>query len=156
MSSLRYSGVSHTLQLFTSNGSVIGHWKAYNNIDHKFAKEHYKSLTHLNDGTYSVQDKSVPFLHKADADGSYGLHGIIRFNYPGHPGVGVHAGRAHAKNMPGPQHATHGCIRTTDDAMLVIIKTMGKDRLQTISIIGNNETSVQHGMARHHQHYALA
>lgn len=139
----------HALELLDRNGSLLGRWKAYN-IDRKFAKEHYRSFTHLKDGIYTIQDKSIPFRHKSDADGPYGIHGIIRFNYPGHSGIGVHAGRAHAQVMPGAQHATHGCIRTTDDAMLAIMQAIGKDPLQTISIIGNSETSVHHGMSTYH------
>ena len=50
--------------------------------------------------------------HAASANGPYGLHGIIRFDVPGHPGTGVHSGRANARHLPGPEHPTMGCIRT--------------------------------------------
>lgn len=56
------------------------------------------------------------------ANGPYDLYGIIRFNVPGHPGIGIHAGRTSTRYLPGPQHPTMGCIRTSDAAMLYITK----------------------------------
>jgi hypothetical protein len=151
MSKLTYNGHAHTIEIFDHRGKSLGKWAAYNNIDHAFAKAHYKSLTHLKDGAYSVQDQHFPYAHSADANGSYGLHGIIRFNYPGHSGVGLHSGRANATNMPGAQHATHGCVRTTDEAMAAIKGIMKGDPITTISIFGNSEHTVRHGMVKHHR-----
>src|ERR1700750_1729477 len=87
MSTLKFDGTSHKIELLDSQGSSKGAWVAYNNIDRAFAKEHYDSLTHLLNGSYDIIDQKQPHSHKADANGPYGLHGIIRFTYPHHSGV---------------------------------------------------------------------
>ena len=148
MSSLKFDGHQHRVHLLDKAGHVLGSWTAYNNIDSQFAAAHYHSLRHLENGLYPVQDPVKPHFHQADANGAYGLHGIIRFKYPGHSGVGLHAGRANDVVAPGARHATHGCIRTTDAAMAIIRDIMKNDHLTTIGIVGNNEVSVQHG---HHR-----
>lgn len=145
MSSLTYDGRTHTVEIFDDSGKSLGRWTAYNNIDRAFAKAHYNSLTHLKDGTYTVQDRNAPHAHPASANGPYGLYGIIRFDYPGHSGVGLHSGRANAAKMPGPQHATHGCIRTTDEAMAAIKDIMSCDPVKSIKVVGNSVQSVTHG-----------
>lgn len=152
MSALKFDGHIHQLELIDSKGATVGAWAAYNNIDHAFAKAHYGGLTHLMDGTYEIEDKAAPHAHKADPNGPYGSYGIIRFYYPDHSGVGVHSGRLHDKRTPGPRHATHGCIRTTDPAMLTIRNTMAKDPLTSITILHNTEESAKRGHAKHGHH----
>lgn len=133
MTTLSFNGCTHTLTLLSADGSVMGIWTAYNNVDHR------ATLKHLENGTYQILDKSTPHLHPGDnAEGAYGTWGIIRFSYPGHPGVGVHSGRAHARRKPGPEHPTMGCIRTTDDAMKRIKESMAKSSLSTITISNNS------------------
>lgn len=62
------------------------------------------------DGTFSVG----PFTPKSGGpNGSYGS-GIFHIDIPERPGIGVHAGR---ENSGGVNHATHGCIRTNEDAL---------------------------------------
>ncbi|MGU3340958.1 L,D-transpeptidase [Methylobacterium mesophilicum] len=153
MSKLIYHGGEHRVEVIGKDGKSLGKWIAYNDIDSKFAKDHYGNNRHLDNGYYTVSDKTKPYAHKPDANGPYGLHGIIRFNYPGHPGVGLHSGRANAENMPGAQHATHGCIRTTDEAMAEIIKVIANDPLITISVKGNNSHSAHKGKHKHHLHH---
>jgi hypothetical protein len=156
VSKLTYNGHTHTIEIFDDKGASLGKWTAYNNIDHAFAKAHYDSLTHLKNGSYPVQDRQFPHSHAADANGSYGLHGIIRFNYPGHSGVGLHSGRANAKHMPGAQHATHGCIRTTDEAMAAIKIIIAKDPLKNMTVQANNAHAVSHGKVKQpHAHGKL-
>lgn len=92
MSTLLFDGATHQLSLMDLNGKIIGTWPAYNNIDS------HATLTHLQNQSYYVQDNHYPHRHTANANGPHGLHGIIRFHVPGHPGIGVHSGRAHAKN----------------------------------------------------------
>ena len=67
-----------------------------------------------------------------------GSYGILRFNVPGHPGIGVHSRRANAAHLPGPPHPTEGCIRTTDDAMRSISDVIRNDPLSTIDVIRND------------------
>ena len=96
-----------------------------------------------------MQDTKVPHHYTPNPNGPYGSHGIIRFNYPHHSGVGVHSGRAHKKHNPGPQHATHGCIRTTDKAMATISAVMKEDSLTNITVEGNSVVSAAHGTMLH-------
>lgn len=64
-------------------GKVVGTWTAYNNID-----SHATIQPHIPDGTYAVVDTARPHPHAADPNGPYGSYGIVRFNVPGHVGVG--------------------------------------------------------------------
>ncbi|MBB1202652.1 hypothetical protein EGM70_20440 [Enterobacteriaceae bacterium 89] len=133
MSTLSFDGCAHTLSLMGNDGSAIGTWAAYNNVDRR------ASFTHVSNGTYLIQDKNKPHLHPGDnEDGSYGTYGIIRFNYPGHSGVGVHSGQAHHRYKPGPEHPTMGCIRTSDEAMKKIKEHMAISSLSTITVSNNS------------------
>lgn len=138
MSILKFDGKTHQLSLVNKDGSVLGSWAAYNNTDS------HATIRYVKDGTYSILDKTEPRRHKADANGPYGLYGIIRFEVPGHPGIGVHSGRAKARHLPGPEHPTMGCIRTTDTAMLTIKTVMRGDSLLTIDVENNTAVSAYH------------
>jgi hypothetical protein len=133
MSKLTFDGYEHTLSLLGNDGSIIGKWTAYNNVDRR------ATFKHVENGTYQIQDKSKPHLHPGDnADGSYGSYGIIRFSYPGNPGVGVHSGQASNRYKPGPEHPTMGCIRTSDEAMKKIKESMATSSLSTITVSNNS------------------
>ncbi|MES2295933.1 MAG: hypothetical protein V4582_02775 [Pseudomonadota bacterium] len=142
MSKMVFDGQSHQLSLIDENGMVLGSWAAYNNVDR------HATLTHVPNRTYQILDRSMPRQHAADANGPYGLHGIVRFEMPGHPGIGVHSGRASAVYRPGPEHPTQGCIRTSDDAMGVIVQTMRADPITTIEVINNNSGSAHAATVR--------
>lgn len=62
--------------------------------------------------------------HPDDTPNSaYGSSGNIVFRVPGCTGCGVHSGRAASTDRAGrsgPEYATNGCIRTTDEAMSLI------------------------------------
>ncbi|QEE25252.1 L,D-transpeptidase [Rhodanobacter glycinis] len=143
MSKLKFNGAQHQLILVDRQGKVVGTWTAYNNID-----SHATIQPHIPDGTYAVVDTARPHPHAADPNGPYGSYGIVRFNVPGHVGVGVHSGRANARHLPGPQHPTMGCIRTSDAAMKSIKDFMASDPLTMIVIIGNSQSSAHAGHAR--------
>jgi len=49
----------------------------------------------------------------------------------------VHSGRANARHLPGPQHPTMGCIRTTDDAMQAISALMRQQPLTAVEVTNN-------------------
>lgn len=132
MSRLMFNGNTHQISLIDDNGRTVGTWAAYNNVDS------HATLTHINNGSYNVQDRTTPHQHRADPNGPYGSHGIVRFNVAGHPGIGVHSGRANARHLPGPQHPTMGCIRTTDEAMAEIANTARTSPLTTIEVIHNS------------------
>jgi hypothetical protein len=139
MSKLIFDGAMHTISLVSSDGKVVGTWTAYNNVDS------HATLTHLRNGSYNVQDRSLPHRHTPNANGPYGLYGIIRFYVAGHPGIGVHSGRVHAHHLPGPQHPTLGCIRTTDNAMSSIINMMATSPLTTVEVRNNTVGAARFG-----------
>lgn len=143
MSKLKFNGTQHQLVLIDRQGKVVGTWTAYNNID-----SHATIQPHILDGSYAVVDTTRPHPHAADPNGPYGSYGIIRFNVPGHVGVGVHSGRANSRHLPGPQHPTMGCIRTSDAAMKSIRDFMAGDPLTMIVISGNSQSSAHAGHAR--------
>jgi len=135
MSKLSFDGTAHTLTLQSDDGSTIKTWSAYNNVDS------HATLRHINNGTYQIQDRSAPYPHTANPNGPYGSYGIIRFNVPGHPGIGVHSGRANSRHLPGPPHPTMGCIRTTDEAMKELKEHMSEHSLSTIEVRNNSGPS---------------
>lgn len=149
MSRLLFDGRTHQLSLIGDSGVIVGTWPAYNNVDS------HATLTHLQNRTYAVQDQAAPRRHVANANGPYGLHGIVRFNVPGHSGIGVHSGRADARHLPGPAHPTMGCIRTTDEAMRTISASMATARLITIEV-ANNSAPLARAATRRNRHRPLA
>lgn len=151
MSRLLFDGATHEITLLGSDGSVMGAWSAYNNVDS------HATIRHIQNGTYEIQDRSAPHRHTPDPNGPYGSYRIIRFNVPGHPGIGIHSGRANARFKPGPPHATMGCIRTTDEAMGKIKDYMAISSLSMIEVLNNsgpsavgathrNENKIYHGV----------
>ena len=126
LSCLVYNESTHTVSLVGNDGQTLGQWTAYNNPDRGSSK--------FPTGTWTfVTHKQHP--EDPGPNGSYGSFGIFIFDVPGHSGLGVHSGQANASYMPGPQHPTHGCIRTTDDAMDQIGNLIGKDPLTCIRVI---------------------
>jgi hypothetical protein len=152
MSKLVFNGTTHTVQLVDKNGNVVGEWPAYNNIDSAAVTAKFGGHKHLDNGTFTTVDKNKAHPHEPDPNGPYGSHGIVRFDYPGHEGIGLHSGRTAATHMPGAQHATKGCIRTTDDAMNQITTTMGTDPVLTFEVRDNNATAAQHRSDTGHGH----
>ncbi|EPE7491372.1 L,D-transpeptidase family protein [Cronobacter universalis] len=143
MTKLIFDGVKHELSVINDNGGLISTWCAYNNIDSRIP------MRHLPNGTYSVEDRRSPHYHTPDPEGPYGMYGIIRFTVPGHFGIGLHSGRAHHRQNPGPQHATQGCIRTTDDAMFQIRNIMRLSPLTTIEVRNNSGSEAATATQRH-------
>lgn len=143
MAKLMFNGHTHQIKLISDAGETVGTWVAYNNVDSR------ATLTHIQNGSFAVTDRRLPHRHTADANGSYGLHGIIKFAVPGHPGIGVHSGRAAARHAPGPAHATMGCIRTSDEAMQAIAVAMGRNPLTTIEVVANSAPSARAASHRH-------
>ena len=147
MSKLIFNGAYHQISLIDKNDKIIGTWPAYNNVDS------HATLNHIQNGSYPVQDNRVPHYHIPSANGPYGLYGIIRFNVPAHPGIGIHSGRANARHLPGPQHPTMGCIRTTDDAMRIISNFMRTSPLTAIEVTENNAALALHATQRNQHRY---
>lgn len=118
MSRLEFSRAQHSITLFDSEGNRLGSWEAYNNPS--------STSSPFPSGTYPFSWHS-PHTGAA-ANSEVGAHGNFIFVVPGHPGMGVHAGRA------GPQSVTGGCIRTTDGAMQRIQDLHRTDRLTQITV----------------------
>src|SRR5262249_50810965 len=146
MSKLRFNGTSHEISLLDRSDRVVGTWTAYNNTDS------HATLRHVPNGTYTVQDTTTPHEHSADPNGPYGSDGIVRFDVPAHARGRVQAGRANARQNPGPQHPTMGCLRTTDEAMRNVRDLMATDPLTTIEVTANSPASSDHGRRRHGHH----
>lgn len=137
MSRFVFNGVSHTISLLGDNENEIGRWTAYNNIAVHDDHGGLISLRYLRNGIYNIIDRDRPHAHNSSDDsinGGYGSYGIIRFNYPGHSGIGVHSGRA---NRGGATFVTYGCIRTTEEAMRLITNNIRISPLTTIDIRHN-------------------
>jgi hypothetical protein len=143
MSELVFDGQNHSLSLLDKDGKPIGSWLAYNNVDS------HATLRHLPNGPFPAQDKTAPHAHAPNPNGPYGSYGIIRFSVPGHPGVGVHSGRADARYLPGPEHPTMGCIRTSDMAMQAIKEFIFDDALATVIVKNNNPVAARTASAQH-------
>lgn len=110
LTDLRVNQTNHTIEVVDSSGNVRGTFPAYNNAQRA-------SRGQWADGTY---DYDYHTRHNDDAaDSAYGSNGNYVFRVPGCSGCGVHSGRQSTPDQlgrTGPQHATSGCIRTTDAA----------------------------------------
>jgi hypothetical protein len=138
MSDLTFDGQTRTLTLRDRSGHIVGTWPANNRTDSQ------ATLSFVPNRDYTVQDSVAPLRHGAEdsINGQYGSQGIVRFNVPGHDGVGVHAGRQTVPDRTperrrGPDHVTEGCIRTTEDAMRVIATRMRSDPLTNVRVVNN-------------------
>ena len=105
----------------------------------------HADLQFVPNGSYAVLDTKASPRHGGThdtIDGEYGSYGIIRFNVPGHTGIGIHAGREKtADRTPqrsmGPDHVTQGCIRTDEATMQALTILMMTDPLDSITVISN-------------------
>jgi hypothetical protein len=158
MSSLVFDGTAHTLTLFDARGNQVGQWPANNLVDHAYVAKHH-GLPFIPNGQYPIQDEDRSAPHKHDRhgrngaedslNGAYGRFGVIRLKpfkvgKHWHSGVAVHSGRADAGAQ---NHATHGCIRTTDGAVEGIMDLMQTDPLVSVTVQNNHD---QHHQPRHH------
>jgi RHS repeat-associated protein len=102
------------LTIVDKNGKTVGKYPAANNTDSK-------SNGPWPAGTYNYERSTT---HKDDAKNSaYGSHGNFIFTVPGRTDMGIHSGREEkedGRKRKGPEHATFGCIRTTDAATAVL------------------------------------
>jgi hypothetical protein len=120
-----------TITLYTSSGTIVGSYPAANNAE-------IGSRGAWAPGTYSFAGSPNPRFHRDDSpDSSFGSWGNFVFNVPGCSGCGVHSGRATVPDLrgrTGPEHATRGCIRTTDEATRTIGEMHLFDPLTSITV----------------------
>jgi hypothetical protein len=147
MSSLVFDGNAHTVTLKDNAGTTVGSWSA-NNVVSRDRPHQAPHLPFVPNGTHTVATQTHARHHGAAADsanGEYGTHGAVVMNpIQGHTGIAVHSGRATTPDgarRTGVNHATEGCIRTTDEAMQQITRTMHNDPLTTVTVQNNH---VQH------------
>ena len=139
MSVLTFDGQTHTVTILDKTGKVIATGPANNRTDS------HATLQFVPNGSYNVQDQTATHRHGGTHDtvnGEYGSYGIIRFNVPGHDGVGLHAGRATvADKTPqraiGPDHVTQGCIRTNEAVMGSAAGVMKDDPITSMVVVNN-------------------
>jgi hypothetical protein len=155
MSSLSFNGNDQTITLFDAQGNQLGAWPANNVVDRT------ATMRFVPNQDYDIVDRNAPHTHGGEADtpnGPYGSFGIIRFegfwaDGVHHDGVGLHSGRA---DRGGADHATMGCIRTSDGAMQAISQHIATDPLTTITVHGNHvqqNRHPQHPADHHHNRH---
>ena len=114
LSSLIYNPSTGVLTVVNGNGVVAGVFPAANNAQST-------SNGPWPPGAYSYNHNQP---HSDDGpDSAYGSYGNFQFNVPGRTYMGVHSGRVNTPDKAGRkgyQHATDGCIRTTDAATELI------------------------------------
>lgn len=119
-----FSRGDHKLKLLDKDGKEVGSFEAYNNV--------VKGKKHWPNGSFVFSHHAK---HKDDAENSaFGSHGNFVFKVKGRTGMGIHSGRARAKNNPGPKHPTEGCIRTTDAGTKAILDLHKTDPLRKIIV----------------------
>ena len=140
MATLVFDGNNHTITLKDRTGNDVGSWPANNIVTH-----HGDHLPFVPNGNHTVATQTHPRRHNASddsANGKYGLYGAVVMNpIRGHSGVAVHSGRATVPDglrRTGINHATEGCIRTTDEAMAEITRVMQRDPITTVSVQNNH------------------
>ncbi|HJT42476.1 MAG TPA: L,D-transpeptidase [Rhizomicrobium sp.] len=130
-STLEYDGATNRLTLTRGDGAVQ-EFPAANNPDSS-------SKGRWPDGTYHYERHTT---HPDDAPGSgYGSHGNYIFTVPGRDKMGVHSGRAGRRDgagRSGVNHATFGCIRTTDEGTAAIRDAMTSGDPVTRITVRNN------------------
>jgi RHS repeat-associated protein len=117
-----------TLTMFDDAGNEIGTFPAANNAQSSskgpWPPGIYPYLTHT--------------THANDAPNSeFGTNGNFQFKVPGRPGMGIHSGRRDVRdkrNKKGPEHATNGCIRTTDEGTEAINEINEADPLRRLIV----------------------
>lgn len=112
-STLDYDGATHSLTLTRGDGTVQT-FPANNNVDSH-------SQGHWPDGTFSYDRQHT---HADDSpESAYGSYCGYGFDVPGRTNMEVHSGRESQPDglgRTGVDHATNGCIRTTDDGVAAV------------------------------------
>jgi hypothetical protein len=132
-STLDYDGATNRLTLTRGDGTVQ-EFPAGNNTDGS-------SQGRWPNGTFHYERHATHSREDDSPDGKYGSHGNYIFTVPGHEDMGVHSGRADRRDRAGRSgvnHATFGCIRTTDKGTAAIQDAMTSGDLVTKITVRNN------------------
>lgn len=110
-------------------GTLIYSFPAHNNVDS------------LSKGRWPLGKFAFIETHKHTDDApnsAYGSYGILIFAVPEREGMGIHAGRldvADGLGRKGPEHATMGCIRTTDDGVRRLLALHAYDPIIWLHVV---------------------
>jgi RHS repeat-associated protein len=113
LSDISYDGNTHVLTIHRDDGTTET-FPAYNNVD-SHSEGQWPSGTFPYDQHVTHADDSP--------DSAFGSSGGYSFDVPGRSGMEIHSGREDTPDglgRTGPQHATMGCIRTTDQGTAAI------------------------------------
>ena len=132
---LLYNRFDRNLYLFDKDGNLKDTFKAFNNVEPGYYE--------IRDGDYTFEDTDAAYFARGSenpeyqVDGAYGPYGIFRLNpFTGddnrrHEAIGIHSGRL---AQGGYTYWTHGCIRTTDEAMKAISDLAATDPLSDLYV----------------------
>lgn len=132
-STLDYDGATKQLTLTRGDGTVQ-EFPASNNTDSR-------SKGRWPNGTFHYERHTTHGENNDTPDGKYGAHGNYIFTVPGREDMGVHSGRASRRDgagRSGVNHATFGCIRTTDEGTAAIREAMTSGDPVTKITVRNN------------------
>jgi hypothetical protein len=127
---LEYDDKAGTLTIRDAETGAAAKYPAGNNTDSR-------SRGDLGAGTYQYSyDKTHP---DDSPDSAFGSYGISVFDVPGCVACGVHSGRVDTKDKKGRtgiEHATNGCVRTTDQGMAAIRNLQQNgNRINSLTVI---------------------
>ena len=130
LSDLVYDNNTLTITVIDGNGNTVGTYPASNNAQ-------TGSRGPWDAGTYNYDYHTT---HPDDTPNSpYGSNGNFVFNVPSCVGCGVHSGRSNSTDRAGrsgPNFATNGCIRTTDQATSAIQRLQQNgDPIRTLQVV---------------------
>jgi hypothetical protein len=132
---LTYNDIDHTLTLTKPDGTAQT-FPANNNVD-STSEGHWPAGTYNYVGSVTHDDDSP--------NSAYGSHGGVAFDVPGRTNMEIHSGREDVPDQlgrSGVNHATMGCIRTTDEGMAAIHEAIANhDQPTTITVIRSDPTT---------------
>lgn len=136
LSSLYYDHNSNEIILYDSAGNEIARDTAHNNVDSSVPEGGFP------DGTHDIREELPAHqTHPDDAPNSrFGSYGSLNFDVENRTDMAVHSGRendADGLGRTGTEHATMGCIRTTDPMMETIIEMHNSNDPITDITVGN-------------------
>jgi hypothetical protein len=99
------------LYIYDGNGKLVGVFPAANNVETGYS--HFPNGIWYHDNNWNNNPNP--------GTDQYGFFG---FPVPGHPDFGIHSGRVGETDgygKSGWEYCTHGCIRTTQEAMFMLL-----------------------------------
>ena len=130
LSSVRFNAITGTLVVYSGTGKALGTFSASNNVDSRAPAGPAPA------GIFAYVSHQAHT--ESNSSGQFGSNGNFVFDFPNGSGIGVHscrAGQCDKAGRCGYQHATSGCIRTTDDATSLLNSLELNDPLISIQVV---------------------